>query len=78
MARKSDARPITFILGAGASVPLGMPTTIALRKRLCDGTPEGKAAAEIHRSAAYRFRVGEDSINIEDCFGSRHDQPQAH
>jgi hypothetical protein len=24
-----------FILGAGASVPLGMPTTVSLRKALC-------------------------------------------
>ena len=55
-----------FILGAGASVPLGMPTTVSLRKALCDDTPEGRAAAEIHRSAAYRFRLSEDSINIED------------
>src|SRR5437762_8357066 len=55
-----------FILGAGASVPLGMPTTVDLRKALCDDTPEGRAAAEIHRSAAYRFRLSEDSINIED------------
>jgi hypothetical protein len=65
MARKSDASPIMFILG-GASVPLGMPTTVSLRKALCDDTPEGRAAAEIHRSAAYRFRLSEDSVNIED------------
>lgn len=55
-----------LILGAGASVPLGMPTTVGLRKTLCDDTPEGRAAAEIHRSAAYRFRIGADDINIED------------
>lgn len=63
MARKSDASPIMFILGAGASVPLGMPTTVSLRKALCDDTPEGRAAAEIHGSAAYRFRLSEDSIH---------------
>jgi hypothetical protein len=55
-----------FILGAGASVPLGMPTTVDLRKALCDDTPEGRAAAEIHRSAAYRFRISDEDINIED------------
>src|SRR6266851_4034526 len=55
-----------FILGAGASVPLGMPTMVELRRRLCDETPEGRVAAELHQSAAYRFRVSEDAINIED------------
>jgi hypothetical protein len=43
-----------------------MPTTVALRKALCDDTPEGRAAAEIHRSAAYPFQIGADDINIED------------
>src|SRR5271170_7801588 len=66
MARKSDASSVMFILGAGASVPLGMPTTVELRKALCDDTPEGRAAAEIHRSAAYRFRISDEDINIED------------
>jgi hypothetical protein len=66
MARNKGEFPIVLILGAGASVPLGMPTTVALRKKLCDDSPEGRAAAEIHRSAAYRFRIGADDINIED------------
>jgi hypothetical protein len=66
MTRKPDQDPIVFILGAGASAPLGMPTTIRLREALCDQTPEGRAAAEIHRSAVYRFRVGDRDINIED------------
>jgi hypothetical protein len=66
MARKQGESPIVLILGAGASVPLGMSTTVGLRKTLCDDTLEGRAAAEIHRSAAYRFRIGADDINIED------------
>jgi len=56
---------IIFLLGAGASVPLGMPTTDELRKRLCDRTALGELATELHRSAAYRFRIGEDDVNIE-------------
>ena len=55
-----------FLLGAGASVPLGIPTTKALREQLCDNTATGKVAAEIHQSAAYRFRISEDYVNIED------------
>lgn len=66
MARKQPELPIVLILGAGASVPLGMPTTVSVRNKLCDDSPEGRAAAEIHRSAAYRFRIGADDINIED------------
>ena len=66
MAQNLNASRVMFILGAGASVPLGMPTTVDLRKALCDDTPEGRAAAEIHRSAAYRFRISDEDINIED------------
>lgn len=61
-----DASRVLFVLGAGASVPLGMPTTLALRTALCDATPEGQLAAELHQSAAYRYRVSGDAINIED------------
>jgi hypothetical protein len=42
---------VVFILGAGASVPLGMPTTVGLRKGLCDDTPEGRAARRKSRKS---------------------------
>ena len=58
--------PIIFILGAGASVPLGMPTTKNLRTKVCDRTRIGRIAAALYRSAAYRFRISEDNVNIED------------
>lgn len=61
--RASD--PTVFLLGAGASVPLGMPTTQDLRRRLCDRSSIGRFATEVHRSAAYRFRISEDDVNVE-------------
>lgn len=61
-----DASRVVFVLGAGASVPIGMPTTVKLCEKLCDKTPDGQVAAEIHLSAAYRFRISEADINIED------------
>jgi hypothetical protein len=61
-----DASRVVFVLGAGASVPIGMPTTVQLREKLCDKTPDGQVAAEIHQSAAYRFRISEADVNIED------------
>ena len=46
-------------------MPLGMPTTTELREKLCDKTPDGLIASEIHESAACRFRISEADINIE-------------
>jgi hypothetical protein len=66
MKGKRDASDVIFVLCAGASATLDMPTTGSLSEKLCDGTPEGRAAAEIYRSAAYRFHVSEKDINIED------------
>jgi hypothetical protein len=63
-----DSCRLMFVLGAGASVPLGMPTTKSLLAKLENKTRLGRLAAEIHRSAAYRFRIPADSINIEDFF----------
>jgi hypothetical protein len=57
-----------FVLGAGASVPLGMPTTKSLLSTLENKTRLGRLAAEIHKSAAYRFRIPANAINIEDFF----------
>lgn len=56
------------VLGAGASVPLGMQTTKSLLEKLENKTRHGELAAEIHKSAAYRFRIGVDDVNIEDFF----------
>jgi len=63
-----DSARVMFVLGAGASVPLGMPTTVSLLAKLETKTRLGRLAAEIHKSAAYRFRIGKDDVNIEDFF----------
>ena len=63
-----DSARVIFVLGAGASVPLGMPTTTSLLAKLENKTRLGKLAAEVHKSAAYRFRIGHDVTNIEDFF----------
>lgn len=63
-----DSCRLMFVLGAGASVPLGMPTTKSLLEKLENKTRLGKLAAEIHRSAAYRFRIDVGDVNIEDFF----------
>lgn len=57
--------PVIFLLGAGASVPLGMPTTDDLRRRLCNRSKAGRLATEIHKSAAYRFRMSAEDVNLE-------------
>jgi hypothetical protein len=61
-----DRCRIVFLLGAGASVPLGMPTTRSLRAFLADKTRDGRIVGELYESAAYRFRVAASDINIED------------
>src|SRR2546422_3795274 len=60
------ASKIAFVLGAGASLPLGMPTTISFQEKLCDDTADRRVAEEIRKSASYRFRIPESAVNIED------------
>ena len=45
-----------------------MLTTKTLLAKLESNTRLGKLAAEVHKSAAYRFRIGVDDVNIEDFF----------
>jgi hypothetical protein len=55
MARKQGESPIVLILGAGASVPLGMPTTVGLRKTLCDDTHDWRAPLTLAVLSRYAF-----------------------
>lgn len=61
------AQPIVFFLGAGSSVPLGMPTTLSFRQVLLNRGPkeEKRLINALYRAAAYRYRIPEDSINLE-------------
>jgi hypothetical protein len=69
------AQPIVFFLGAGSSVPLEMPTTIGFRRVLLNrSSKEGKRLVNaLYRSAAYRYRIPEDSINLEEFLEFLHE-----
>ena len=64
-----------FFLGAGSSVPLGMPTTLGFRRVLLDKSSkeEKRVVNALYRSAAYRYRTSEDSINIEEFLEFLHE-----
>jgi len=68
-------QPVVFFLGAGSSVPLGMPTTLSFRKVLVKKS--GRKGREIinalYKSAAYRYHTSEDHINIEDFLEFLHE-----
>src|SRR2546427_718730 len=57
---------IVLILGAGASVPLGMPTTLTIRDRLWNDPVAGSDLAELWESAAYRFHLSPEDVNLEE------------
>lgn len=57
-----------FVLGVGAAVPLDMPTAKSLLQNRENKTRLGPLAAEIHKSAAYCFRIGVADVNIEEFF----------
>ena len=61
------SQPVAFFLGAGSSVPLGMPTTLSFRKTLEAQSDKAQKAQikSLFTSAAYRYRMSEDSIDLE-------------
>lgn len=60
-------QPIVFFLGAGSSVPLGMPTTLSFRQVLLSKSSkiEKLTINALYKMAAYRYRVSENDINLE-------------
>jgi len=68
-------QPIVFFLGAGSSVPLGMPTTLGFRRVLLNRSrkDEKRLINALYSSAAYRYRIPEDSINLEEFLEFLHE-----
>ncbi len=62
------SQPVVFFLGDGSSVPLGMPTTLSFRRVLLgkSNRSEKRLINALYSSAAYRYRIPEDSINLEE------------
>jgi len=60
-------QPIVFFLGAGSSVPLRMPTTSSFRKVLLkkSNAEEKRLINALYESAAYRYRLQVEDINLE-------------
>ena len=69
------AQPIVFFLGAGSSVPFGMPTTLSFRRVLLNRSrkDEKRLINALYRSAAYRYRISEDGINLEEFLEFLHE-----
>jgi len=60
-------QPIVFFLGAGSSVSLGMPTTLSFRQVLLNRSckEDRWLITALYKAAACRYRLSEDSINLE-------------
>lgn len=69
------AQPIVFFLGAGSSVPLGMPTTLSFRRVLLNKSckEEKRLINALYGSAAYRYRLSADDINLEEFLEFLHE-----
>jgi hypothetical protein len=68
-------QPVVFFLGAGSSVPLGMPSTLSFRRVLLkkSGKQEREVINALYKSAAFRYRTSEDHINLEDFLEFLHE-----
>jgi len=60
-------QPIVYFLGAGSSVPLGMPTTTSFRQVLLrrSNAEEKRIIKALYSSAGYRYGLPEEAINLE-------------
>ncbi len=62
-----ESSPVVILAGAGASVPLGLPTVVSLKAELIKRLEEPYAAQlqDMYQAVKYRYRVGEPWVNIE-------------
>lgn len=69
------SQPIAFLLGAGSSVPLGMPTSLGFRKVLFKKVPANgrKSISDLYEMAAIRYHIGTDDINLEEFLEYLHE-----
>ncbi len=67
--------PIVFFLGAGSSVPFGMPTTLGFKQVLLSKSnkSERKLIKDLYESASSRYRLPVDSINLEEFLKFLHE-----
>ena len=68
-------QPIVFFLGAGSSVPLGMPTTMSFRRVLLSksNAKEKQIINALYSSAANRYRLTTEDINLEEFLEFLHE-----
>lgn len=69
------SQPVVFFLGAGSSVPFGMPTTLSFRQVLLDKSDksERKLIKDLYECASSRYRLSVDSINLEEFLQFLHE-----
>jgi len=72
---KITQQPVVFFLGAGSSVPLGMPTTLSFRRVLLKKSSKQtrQTINALYKSAAHRYRLSEDHINLEEFLEFLHE-----
>jgi len=73
--KKIIESPIVFLLGAGSSAPLGMPTTIGFRevaKRRASPSYRSKIQ-DLYEMAAVRYLIGTEQVSVEDLLEFIHE-----
>lgn len=68
-------QPVVFFLGAGSSVPLGMPTTQSFRQVLLKNSSkqDKQLITALYESAAYRYHLPDGVINLEEFLEFLHE-----